>query len=118
MPDSTGWYLAGPLIAFALCLLLGGVLRWALRRDTDARGDTLLHALDRELDEGLGLLGNQDFGLLTPAVTADDGDTAEEFRRLLHGAGIRATVASAPDGRRLILVFPEELSRARRLTAQ
>ncbi|MDP9797388.1 hypothetical protein J2S43_005900 [Catenuloplanes nepalensis] len=118
MPDSTGWYLAGPLIAFVLCLLLGGVLRWALRRDTDARGETLLHVLDRELDEGLGLLGAQDFGLLTPAVTADDEDTAGEFRRLLQNAGIRATVASAPDGRRLILVFPEELSRARRLIAQ
>ncbi|MDR7281083.1 hypothetical protein [Catenuloplanes atrovinosus] len=118
MPDSTGWYLAGPLIALALCALLAGVLRWALRRDTDARGETMLHALDRELNEGLGMLGEQDFGLLTPAVTADDEGTAADFRRLLHGAGIRATVAAAHDGRRLILVFPEELSRARRLINQ
>ena len=118
MPDSTGWYLVGPLIVLALCAVLALVLPWALRRDTDSGGETLLHALDREMDEGLGLLGDQDYGLLTPAVTADDETTAGEFRRLLHTAGIRATVASAPDGRRLILVFPEELSRARRLVGQ
>jgi hypothetical protein len=118
MPQSTGWYLAGPLIAFVLVGIMAAVLRWALNRDTDARGDTLLHALDREMDEGLGLLGGQDFGLLTPAAVADDDATAEEFRTLLSAAGIRATVATARDGRLLVLVFPEEQTRARRLVGQ
>ncbi|WP_033340194.1 hypothetical protein [Catenuloplanes japonicus] len=118
MPESTGWYLAGPLIAFVLVCIMAAVLRWALNRDTDSRGETLLSALDREMDEGLGLLGGQDFGLLTPAATADDDATAEEFRTLLSAAGIRATVAGARDGRLLVLVFPEELTRARRLVGQ
>lgn len=118
MPESTGWYLAGPLIAFVLVGIVAAVLRWALNRDTDSRGDMLLFVLDRELDEGLGLLGGQDFGLLTPAAAADDDATAEEFRTLLSAAGIRATVAPARDGRQLVLVFPEELTRARRLVGQ
>jgi hypothetical protein len=40
---------------------------------------------------------------------------AEEIRRLLADAGIRATSALRRDGRFLILVFGEEVEEARRL---
>lgn len=114
MPESTGWYLAGPLVAFVLVGILAAMLRWTLGRESDARtgrgrGERLLDPLDRQLDDC------EDYGLLTAAARTDDRDTAEDFRRLLDEAGIRATLAPALDGRYRVLVFPEELGRARRL---
>ena len=117
MPSSGGWYLAGPLIAFALIGVLAGVLRWGIDRDSaidDWDGDTdgwdgldVLSAADAE----------EDYGLLAPAALADDADVADEVRRLLAVARIRSTHAVRCDGRIVVLVFAEEVDEARRLAA-
>jgi len=111
MPPSDGWYLIGPFIAVALVGFLGAVfwrmgLQW-----TQTHEDPL-----RELYEGLAIFGEaEDYGLLCPAAATDDPDIAEEIRGLLAAAGIRSTSAARPDGRLLVLVFPEEVEEARRL---
>jgi hypothetical protein len=45
----------------------------------------------------------------------DEPDVADEIRRLLGDAGIRATQAVDDDGRTAVLVFAEEVEEARRL---
>ena len=111
MPPSDGWYVLGPFIAVALVGFLGAIfwrmgLQW-----TQAREDPL-----RELYAGLAIFSQtEDYGLLCPAAATDDPDIAEEIRTLLAAAGIRATSAERPDGRLLVLVFPEEVDEARLL---
>ncbi len=111
MPTTGGWYLAGPLIAFALIGVLAGVLRWGI--DCDGADD------DRDAgSDGLDLLAagppEDDYGLLSPAALADDADVAGEVRRLLSAAGIRSTQATRYDGRIVVLVFADHVEEARR----
>jgi hypothetical protein len=113
MPPGDGWYLIGPLVAVALVGSLGAIfwrlgLVWAASQEQDPL---------RELyPEGLAIFGDlDDYGLLCPAAVTEDPDVAEEIRRLLAEAGIRATSAMRRDGRFLILVFGEEVEEARRL---
>lgn len=111
MPPSDGWYLLGPFIAVALVGFLGAIfwrmgLQW-----TRAVDDPL-----RDLYAGLAIFDRgEDYGLLCPAAATDDAVIAEEIRALLRAAGIRSTSAVRPDGRLLVLVFPEEVDEARRL---
>ena len=111
MASGNGWYLIGPLIAVGLVGFLGAVfwrmgLQW-----THARED----GGDR-YGGGLAIFGEpDDYGLLCPAAVTDDPDLAEEIRRLLGDAGIRATHAVDDDGRMAVLVFAEEVEEARRL---
>jgi len=112
MPPSDGWYLVGPFIAVALVGFLGAVF-WRLGLQwNQARDDPL-----RDLYDGLAIFHDygDDFGLLCPAATTDDPDLADQIRELLATAGIRSTSAARPDGRFLVLVFPEEAEEARRL---
>jgi hypothetical protein len=73
----------------------------------------------RRLEGGPGPLTRSasadDFGLLRPAVLAEDLASAESARRQLAGAGIRSTVAPDVDGRVRVLVFFDEVARARRV---
>jgi hypothetical protein len=56
-----------------------------------------------------------DYGLLaTAAVTRTHAD-ALLIKEHLRSAGIRATLANAPDGQIRVLVFGDEVVRARRL---
>jgi hypothetical protein len=111
MATGNGWYLIGPLVAVGLVGLLGAVFRrvgppWTFAREQGA---------DRYA-EGLGIFGEpDDYGLLCPAAVTDDPDVADEIRRLLGEAGIRATQAVDHDGRTAVLVFAEEVEEARRL---
>lgn len=94
-----GWYLIGPLIAVGLVAFLGAVfshmgLQWTITREPGFE---------------------EDYGLLGPAALAETPEIADEIRRLLGDAGIRATRAIGPDGRTAVLVFAEELERARRV---
>jgi len=57
--------------------------------------------------------GDADYGLLRVAAVAADRAGAEVVCGLLARAGIRATVAVAEDGTVRVLVFPEDLERAR-----
>ena len=122
MATGNGWYLIGPLIAVGLVGLLGAVfwrmgLRWTLARENRE---------NRESDEndengdryagGLAIFGEpEDYGLLCPAAVTDDAAVADEIRRLLGAAGIRATQVVQNDGRVAVLVFAEEVEEARRL---
>jgi hypothetical protein len=111
MATGNGWYLVGPLIAVGLVGLLGAVfwrmgLRWSSAREESG---------DRYAD-GLAIFGEpEDYGLLCPAAVTDDAALADEIRRLLGDAGIRATQAVDRDGRTAVLVFAEEVDEARRL---
>jgi hypothetical protein len=111
MASGNGWYLVGPLIAVGLVGLLGAVfwrmgLHWTFAREDGG---------DRYAD-GLAIFGEpDDYGLLCPAAVTDDAEVADEIRRLLGDAGIRATQAVVRDGRTAVLVFAEEVEEARRL---
>jgi hypothetical protein len=111
MPSGNGWYLIGPLIAVGLVGLLGAVfwrmgLHWTFAREEGG---------DRCAD-GLAIFGEpDDYGLLCPVAVTDDPDVADDIRRLLGDAGIRATQAVDRDGRMAVLVFAEEFEAARRL---
>ncbi|HEY7224949.1 MAG TPA: hypothetical protein VH561_15350 [Micromonosporaceae bacterium] len=59
--------------------------------------------------------GPEDYGLLAVAAEAGSADEAGKVRRLLSAAGIRNTHAVAADGRHKVLVFGDELIRARRV---
>ena len=111
MATGNGWYLAGPLIAVGLVGLLGAVFRrmglqWTLARERDGCADGLAIFRDE---------GPEDYGLLAAAAVTDAPETADEIRRMLGEAGIRATRAVGADGRTAVLVFAEELAEARRL---
>ncbi|AGL20563.1 hypothetical protein [Actinoplanes sp. N902-109] len=101
MPPSDGWYLLGPFIAVALVGLLGAVF-WAL-------------GLRPAEDPYEGLAIFDDYGLLCPAAITEDHGHAEQIRDLLAEAGIKSTSAVRPDGRVLVLVFPETAEEARRV---
>jgi hypothetical protein len=111
MASGNGWYLIGPLIAVGLVGLLGAIfwrmgLQWTFAHEDGN---------DRYAD-GLAIFGDpDDYGLLCPAAVTDDPDIADEIRRLLGDAGIRATQAVDDDGRMAVLVFVEEVEEARRL---
>ena len=97
MASGNGWYLIGPLIAVGLVGLLGAIFRrmglqWTIVREPE-----------------------EDYGLLGPAAFADNPEIADAIRRLLGEAGIRATQATAADGRTTVLVFAEQMEEARRV---
>lgn len=100
MAISDGWYLAGPVIAFAVIGVLAVVLHRALSRD----------AAPREASPIL-----DDFGLLRIAALADCLDSASGVRTALSQAGIRSTVAVGMDGLVKVLVFPDDADRARQV---
>jgi hypothetical protein len=111
MAPSNGWYLIGPLIAVGLVGLLG-LIFWRMGLQC---GLTREDGTDRYAD-GLAIFGEpDDYGLLSPAAVTEDPEVADEIRRLLGEAGIRATHAVDPDGRTAVLVFAEEVEVARRL---
>lgn len=111
MATGNGWYLIGPLIAVGLVGLLGAVFWHLGLQGTFVRED----AGDRCAD-GLAIFGEpDDYGLLCPVAITDDPDVADDIRRLLGDAGIRATQAVDRDGRTAVLVFAEEFEAARRL---
>jgi hypothetical protein len=109
MATSDGWYLIGPLIAVGLVGFLGAVF-WRMGLQPGP--------LDGFAD-GLAIFGEhseqEDYGLLSPAAVTDAPEVADEIRRLLSDAGIRATQATRRDGRVCVLVFAEEVEEARRL---
>jgi hypothetical protein len=113
MSPSDGWILIGPLVAVTVAGFVSAVF-WRLmpRRKLQEQGDP-----GRDVYAGgLAIFGEpDDYGLLCAAAVSDQTDVADEIRRLLRDAGIRATQAVGDDGRVAVLVFVEELEEARRL---
>jgi hypothetical protein len=91
-------YLAGPVIAFTVVVLLALFLRWAFRAEPRRRPPA-------------------DDGLLTRVATLSRRERALELRAVLSDAGIRSTVRSTGAHRSEVLVFPEDADRARALAA-
>ena len=101
MPLFDGQLITETLIAFLMIGLLGFVLRWTFGRD---KGAPAWPSGDPE-----------DFGLLAPVAIVDTADEAAQVKAMLAEAGIKATTSVGPDRRHRVLVFSNELDRARRV---
>jgi hypothetical protein len=93
------------LIAFAAVALLGLILRVFFGRGRDTAAIAWPSP------------DSDDFGLLAPAAVVDSREEANALRALLADAGIKATTTTTPTGRHQVLVFPNDLPKARRLTS-
>jgi hypothetical protein len=73
---------------------------------------------DRPGSPGAGVRSGEreDYGLLKVATEVATAEEATKVRRVLTAAGIRNTNAVTGDGRHRVLVFGDELIRARRVT--
>ena len=88
-------YAVGPVIAAAMVALSSLFLRWAFSSDSPA---------PRQREE-----------LLTPVATLTRKESALALRAVLSDAGIRSTIREPAAHRADVLVFPEDLDRARAL---
>ena len=97
MPIDAGslHFLVGPAIALLAIGLLAVFLRWAFASESSA---------PRQREE-----------LLTPVATLTRKESALALRALLSDAGIRSTIREPAAHRADVLVFPEDLDRARAL---
>ena len=89
-------FLVGPFIAVLVVGLIGLFLRWAF-----ATGSTAPAQRREEL--------------LTPVATLSRRESALALRAVLSDAGIRSTIRQPAAHRTDVLVFPEDLDRARAL---
>ena len=98
MPIDAGslHYAVGPVIALIALGLIAVFLRWAF-----GSGST---AAVRPPEE-----------LLTPVATLTRRESALALRAVLSDAGIRSTIREPAPHRADVLVFPEDLARAREL---
>ncbi|BCJ72632.1 hypothetical protein CS0771_21760 [Catellatospora sp. IY07-71] len=102
MPASA--YLAGPMVAILTIAVLAVVLHRGLQRDAETPAPVAPVP--------------DDYGLLASAAVARTLPDAALIRDHLHSVGIRATLATAPDGRIRVLVFADEVHRARRVVGE
>ena len=98
MPIDAGslHFLVGPGIALIAVALIALFLRWAFASSASAG--------PRSRDE-----------LLTPVATLTRRESALALRAVLSDAGIRSTIREPAAHRADVLVFPEDLERARAL---
>jgi hypothetical protein len=89
-------YAVGPVIALLALGLIAVFLRWAFASNTPA-------ASPRREE------------LLTPVATLTRRESALALRAVLSDAGIRSTIREPAAHRSDVLVFPEDLERARAL---
>jgi hypothetical protein len=94
-------FLVGPVIAVMMLALIAVFLRWAFSSPTDAPRDR----------RGAGY-GE---GLLTPVASLTRRESALALRAVLSDAGIRSTLREPAPHRTDVLVFPEDVDRARAL---
>jgi hypothetical protein len=87
-------YAVGPVIALLTVALIGVFLRWAFSSGSSAPTQA------RE-------------ELLTPVATLTRRESALALRAVLSDAGIRSTIREPAAHRADVLVFPEDLERAR-----
>lgn len=104
MPESA--HLAGPAVAFVTIAVLTVVLCRSLLRDSTTSARVTAQTPDED---------EHDYGLLATATVVSTLAEADVVREHLSVAGIRATLATAQDGQIRVLVFANELMRARRV---
>ena len=98
MPINAGslHYAVGPVIALVMVALIAVFLRWAFSSGSGSK------PVARE-------------ELLTPVATLSRRESALALRAVLSDAGIRSTIREPAAHRADVLVFPEDLERARAL---
>ena len=92
-----------PFVAFGVMGVLILVLRWAY----SGRRDSLLSGLTHRGRD-------TDYGLLVPVAAPQSQVAGVRARQRLEAAGVRATLTRTESGLRL-LVFPDDLERARKI---
>jgi hypothetical protein len=97
-------YAYGPTVAVVVVCLLGVLLRWVFGSGRSRGARTAGRAA-----------GSGGYGLLRSVATVAGRPEGNALRALLSDAGIRSTLTARPDGRVDILVFPEDVDRARQL---
>ncbi|WP_369253612.1 hypothetical protein [Geodermatophilus amargosae] len=97
-------YIAGPVIAIVVMVLLVLFMRWAFGGDSTG-------GMRR------GRPSPVDDGLLTRVATLSRRESALALRAVLSDAGIRSTIRFPAAHRADVLVFPEDAARARELAA-
>jgi hypothetical protein len=99
---SSASFLVGPVIAFGVVGILVLLLRWTFQRGTSV----------------VRRAGHEDqFGLLVAVAYPATYAEGEIVRRTLEAGGVRATLAQTLEGPR-IMVFPQDLERARKLVVR
>ncbi len=101
-------YLLGPVVAVAALGLIVLMMRWVF--STDHREDRTARRTQKAMSAG-------DYGLLVPVATVRVREDAELLRGVLRDAGIRGTVATAPEGGLSVLVFRADALRAKDLVS-
>jgi hypothetical protein len=96
-------YIAGPVVAVVVMVLLALFMRWAF--GTGGTGGARRRPTP------------SDDGLLTRVATLSRRESALALRAVLSDAGIRSTVRFPAAHRADVLVFPEDAARARELAA-
>jgi len=94
--------LVGPFVAMLAVGVLALVLRWAYGTQRPVPPDA----------------ATADHGLLEPVVAAVPIAEARQLSAVLSGAGIRSTVAIERAGTARVLVFPNDVDRARELVGR
>jgi hypothetical protein len=118
MPNSLH-YVIGPLVAFAVVLVLGLTSRWVLAPTRSQR------------ERREAARSRRDFGLLVPVAVRDRPEAAQQLASLLDASGVRATVVveppgptmvtasghvrRQPGGRHQVMVFGKDEARAKAL---
>lgn len=112
-------------LVFGLIGLLGLVLRWTFRRDRTDRPIT--GRTRRRRAPGASpvspptgsppptVTSREDYGLLAVAAEVATPEDAANVRRVLTVAGIRSTIALSAAGKHKVLVFGDQLIKARRV---
>ena len=108
MLDNSYSFLFGPVVAVAALGLLVLLCRWVFSTS---------HRDDRTAQRRAKAMSSGDFGLLVPVATVRAPEDAEVLRGVLKDAGIRGTIAAAPDGGLSLLVFRDDALRARDLVS-
>jgi hypothetical protein len=106
------------LVAMVMMAMLIMMLHRALRRSPSSRLSPVgAPALVPPKPTLLTDCITDDYGLLATAAVARTHADALLIKEHLRTAGIRATLANAPDGQIRVLVFGDEVVRARRLVS-
>jgi hypothetical protein len=102
--------LVGPMIAMVMIAVMAALLHRSLRA---SEPEPPPEERPRDLQDTGSM--PDDYGLLAPAAVARTRADALLVKEQLRSAGIRSTLANTADGHVQVLVFGDQVVRARRL---